>query len=88
MTMIKPFNVGIAGLGTGAMNMLPELYANPHAKIVAGADPRPQALDRFRREFSAETYSDAEKLCASPNVDVVYIMTPDELHARHAVAAA
>jgi phthalate 4,5-cis-dihydrodiol dehydrogenase len=88
MTTSKPFNVGVVGLGTGAMNMLPELHANPHARIVAGADPRPQALERFRREFAGETYADAEELCLSPNVDVVYVMTPDELHARHAVAAA
>lgn len=88
MTTARPMNVGIVGLGTGAMNMIPELNANPKAKIVAGADPRPQATERFSREFGGETFADAEDLCKSPNVDVVYIMTPDNLHARHAVVAA
>ncbi len=88
MTTDRPMNVGIVGLGTGAMNMIPELNANPNAKIVAGADPRPQATERFAREFGGETFADAEDLCKSPNVDVVYVMTPDEMHARHAVAAA
>jgi phthalate 4,5-cis-dihydrodiol dehydrogenase len=88
MTMDRPMNVGIVGLGTGAMNMLPELNANPKVKIVAAADPRPQATDRFAREFEGETFADAEELCTSPRVDVVYIMTPDHMHAKHAVAAA
>ena len=88
MTTPKPYNVGIVGLGAGAMNMLPELHANPHVKIVAAADPRPQAIDRFKREFGGETYADAVDLCASPNVDVVYVMTPDNMHAAHAIAAA
>ena len=88
MATVKPINIGVVGLGAGAMNMLPELHANPNAVITAGADPRPQALERFQRDFSAETYEDAEELCKSPNVDVVYVMTTDELHSRHAVAAA
>ena len=88
MTTPKPMNVGVAGLGTGAMNMLPELNANPHVKIVAAADPRPQATERFTREFGGATYADAIDLCADPNVDVIYVMSPDDLHAAHAVAAA
>lgn len=88
MTSNKPMNIGIVGLGAGAMNMIPELNANPHAKIVAAADPRKQATERFSREFGGEVYDDAEALCASPNVDVVYVMTPDNLHAQHAIMAA
>jgi phthalate 4,5-cis-dihydrodiol dehydrogenase len=88
MASSTPINIGIVGLGNGAMNALPELRANPNAKIVAGADPRPQALERFKSEIADEVYADAEQLCASPNVDVVYILTPDDMHARHAVAAA
>ena len=81
-------NVGIIGLGAGTMNMLPELNANPHAKIVAAADPRKPARERFEREFGGEVYDDAEGVCSSKNVDVVYVMSPDELHAKHAVMAA
>jgi phthalate 4,5-cis-dihydrodiol dehydrogenase len=88
MASNKPMNIGIVGLGTGAMNMIPELNANPHAKIVAAADPRKQATERFAREFGGEIFDDAEALCASPNVDVVYVMTPDNMHARHAIMAA
>jgi phthalate 4,5-cis-dihydrodiol dehydrogenase len=88
MVSDSPLNVGIIGLGAGAMNMLPELNANPNARIVAAADPRPQALERFKSDFHAEVYLDAESLCKSDDVNVVYIMSPDELHAEHAVLAA
>ena len=40
MTSNTPLNFGIIGLGAGAMNMIPELRANPNARIVAVADPR------------------------------------------------
>ena len=87
-TAPAPLNFGIIGLGAGAMNMIPELHANPNARIAAAADLRPAARERFTREFGGPAYESAEQLCADPNVDVVYVMTPDELHAEHTVMAA
>ena len=88
MTTPAPISFGIIGLGAGAMNMLPELHANPNARIAAAADLREPARERFARDFGGPAYASAEELCADPNVDVVYVMTPDELHAEHAVLAA
>ena len=81
-------NFGVIGLGAGAMNMIPELRANPNARIAAAADPRAPARERFERDFGGRAYADAEGLCADPNVDVVYVMTPDEMHAAHTIMAA
>src|SRR5689334_15487451 len=80
--------VGVIGLGFASTVMLPELAANPRVKITAGADVRPAALERFASEFGAETYAGAEDLCRSPNVDAVYILSPNRFHAQHAIAAA
>lgn len=88
MTTPAPLNFGIIGLGAGAMNMIPELRANPNARIAAAADPRAPARERFERDFGGRAYADAEELCAAPNVDVVYVMTPDEMHAAHTIMAA
>ena len=88
MTTATPLNFGIIGLGAGAMNMIPELRANPNARIIAAADPRAPARERFERDFGGRAYADAEELCADPNVDVVYVMTPDEMHAAHTIMAA
>ncbi len=88
MTTPTPLNFGIIGLGAGAMNMIPELHANPNAKIVAAADVRPAARERFERDFDGPAYAGAEDLCKDPNVDVVYVMTPDEMHSAHTGLAA
>lgn len=88
MTTPAPLNFGIIGLGAGAMNMIPELRANPNARIAAAADPRAPARERFERDFGGRAYADAAELCADPNVDVVYVMTPDEMHAAHTIMAA
>lgn len=61
---------------------------HPDYRITAGADPRPEARARFAQEVGAETFDSVEDLCASPNVDVVHILTPNHLHAQHAIAAA
>ena len=87
-TTHAPLNFGIIGLGAGAMNMIPELHANPNARIAAAADLRPAARERFAREFGGPAYESAEALCGDPSVDVVYVMTPDELHAEHTIMAA
>jgi phthalate 4,5-cis-dihydrodiol dehydrogenase len=82
---------GVAGLGTGAGNALseaPGLAAHPNVRLTAAADVRQTALDRFASEFQAETYTSVEALCASPNVDAVYILTPSRMHAEHAIIAA
>jgi phthalate 4,5-cis-dihydrodiol dehydrogenase len=80
--------VGVIGLGFASTIMLPELAAHPRIKITAGADVRPEATEAFGRQFGAETYSSAEALCASPNVDAVYVLSPNRFHAQHAIAAA
>ena len=88
MTTPTPLNFGIIGLGAGAMNMIAELRANPNAEIVAAADLRPAARERFTRDFGGPAYASAEDLCKDPNVDIVYVMTPDEMHSAHTVMAA
>ena len=69
--------IGVVGLGFASTVMLPELSAHPRVKITAGADIRPEAAEAFGSQFRAETYRSAEDLCASPNVDAVYILTPN-----------
>jgi predicted dehydrogenase len=80
--------MGMAGLGVASTQILPPVSKLPYVKIAAAADVRPDALAKFQKEYGAEVFTSFEEMCRSPNVDFVYIATPNELHARHAIAAA
>ena len=80
--------LGVAGLGRAFALMSPTLAADSRVRVVAAADPRPEALERFEAEFRGRGYASVEELCADPAVQVVYIATPHQFHAAHATAAA
>lgn len=68
--------------------MLPTLTSHPKVRIVAGADPGPQARQRFAAATGVPVYENAEALCASATVDAVYIASPHQFHPGNALAAA
>ena len=71
------------------MNMIPELHAIPERSHRRGGRPQvPPRANASSASSEAPPTTHAEALCADPNVDVVYVMTPDELHAEHTVMAA
>jgi phthalate 4,5-cis-dihydrodiol dehydrogenase len=84
----RPLRIGVAGLGRGFMLMLPTLAADQRVALVAAADPRPEARARFAAELGARAYETVDALCRDADVEAVYVATPHEHHARHAVAAA
>ena len=84
----RRLRIGVAGLGRAFMLMQPAFCADPRVELVAGADPRAEATQRFAAEFGARTYASVEALCADRDVDVVYIATPHPQHAAHAELAA
>ena len=81
-------NFGVVGLGRAATSMLPSLINHPQVRLVAAADLRTEALEKFRSEFDAEVYENAEDLFKNRKVDAVYIATPHQCHAEHVVMAA
>ena len=80
--------LGIAGLGVASTQILPPISKLPFIKITAAADTRTDALAKFSQSYKGETFTSVEAMCASPNVDAVYIATPNQYHAEHAIAAA
>jgi phthalate 4,5-cis-dihydrodiol dehydrogenase len=80
--------MGMGGLGVASTQILPPVSKLPYVKIAAAADTRRDALEKFRSEYGAEVFTSFEAMCESPNVDFVYIATPNDLHAKHAIAAA
>ena len=80
--------LGIAGLGVASTLFLPGVDEFPQARITAAADRRRGALEAFERKYGGRGYASVEELCADPEVDVIWIATPNQLHCRHAVMAA
>lgn len=84
----RKLRLGVAGLGRAFTVMLPTFTRDPRVALVAAADPRGEARMRFAAEFSAKTYETVEELCADPAVEIIYVATPHQHHARHAALAA
>src|SRR5204863_9928087 len=50
--------------------------------------PISHARETFQREFGGRAYDSAEALCADPDVDAVWVATPNPFHAPHTILAA
>lgn len=79
---------GIIGLGRAGSSMIRPLATHPCTELVAVAELRKEARDRFVQEYGGTAYDRVEALCADPNVDALYIATPHQFHAQHAIMAA
>ncbi len=79
--------LGVIGLGRAFTLMLPTFVADARVRLVAAADPRPEARALFEREFG-RAYESVETLCADPAVEAVYIASPHQMHAPHVRLAA
>jgi phthalate 4,5-cis-dihydrodiol dehydrogenase len=85
---LKPLNIGVVGIGVGASEILPAMESMPQLRLVAGADINPRVLETFRARYRARGYDSIEKLCADPDVEAVWVSTPNRFHAPHTIIAA
>ena len=74
-TSARRMQVGIAGLGTGAVQVIRAMANAPYIQLMAAADVRPEALAAFTPRFQGHTYASVEDLCRDPEVEVVWIST-------------
>ena len=87
-TAFRRIQLGVAGLGRAFSIMLPTLQRDPRVAVVAAADPRPEARQRFAEDFGGTAYETVAALCADPRVDAIYVASPHQHHAEHARLAA
>jgi phthalate 4,5-cis-dihydrodiol dehydrogenase len=85
--MLPKLKLGVAGLGRAFAVMLPTLVRDARIALVGAADPRAEARAQFEADFQCRVYREVADLCADPNVEAVYVATPHQFHAAHAVAA-
>ena len=85
----KPLKLGVIGIGVGAAEMLPPMERAPYIDLFAGADVNPDVRERFQARYeTARVYDSAEALCKDPDVEAVWISTPNRFHGPMTVMAA
>jgi phthalate 4,5-cis-dihydrodiol dehydrogenase len=84
----RTLRFGVVGIGNAGGGVLATMRNQPNVEAVAVADLRSHAREAFEREFGGKAYASMEELCADPNVDAIWVATPNPLHMTHAVMAA
>jgi len=87
-TPARRMQVGVAGLGAGAVQVIRAMANAPYIRLTAAADVRPEALTAFTSRFQGHAYTSVEALCRDPEVEVVWISTPNQFHCEHTITAA
>jgi len=88
---VKPLRLGIAGTGIAALQVLPHLAALAgKVELAALADVRSANMDFFCERYgrAVQMYDSVEAMCASPDIDAVWVASPNSLHAEHTIVAA
>jgi phthalate 4,5-cis-dihydrodiol dehydrogenase len=84
----RRLRVGVAGLGVAASQVLPAFTPGAPFDLIAGADTRADAREAFSQRYGREAVSSVADLCRRDDIDVIWISTPNTLHAEHTVCAA
>ncbi len=81
--------LGVVGLSVASGLVLPAARAMPQVELVAGADLNPpgyysaymeQAVSGFQERYGARGYASIEALCNDPDVNTVWVATPNQFH--------
>jgi len=85
---MKQVNVAIVGMGIGRPNGK-AIARNPRGCVAALCDLVPERMDDFAKELpgSVKRYTDFRKMCRDPEIDAVFVGTPNQLHVPIALEA-
>jgi phthalate 4,5-cis-dihydrodiol dehydrogenase len=83
-----PIGLGIAGLGMAGAMMVRAAARHRGFRLAAAAEPLAWPREAFARDFNARAHADVDALCKDTAVDAVYVATPHQFHAAHAIRAA
>ena len=80
--------MGVAGLGQGAGGVMPSMAAMPEIELIAGADINPQMREGFKERYpGTRTYDTVAGLAKDPDVEAIWVSTPNKFHCEHAIEA-
>lgn len=88
MSSQERVRVGLAGLGRFGSLHARILSRLGEAELVAVCDPNPDARSRAQRDLHVpQSFESFDELLAVPNLDAVFIVTPEDVHAGQALTA-
>jgi predicted dehydrogenase len=80
--MAEKLRFGVLGAGQISRYACLEINRHARARVVAAADPHPERLAELAASLGdLRTYPDSASLLADPELDAVFIATPNALHA-------
>jgi predicted dehydrogenase len=87
----KRVRVGIVGMGIGRPNAR-AIAKNPRGQVIALCDLVPERMEEFARELpggpeGVKRYTSHEAMCRDPEVDAVFVGTPNQWHVPVALEA-
>jgi phthalate 4,5-cis-dihydrodiol dehydrogenase len=87
---LKKINIGVIGVGVGGLEIIRSAVQAPDTiNLVAGCDVVEVTRQKFKDRFpETNVYATVDEICADPNVDAVYIASPNRFHAEHTITAA
>jgi glucose-fructose oxidoreductase len=93
-TAAKKLGVALVGLGSYSTNQLgPALRKTEHCQLTGVVTGSHSKGKRWAREYGFPeknifAYDTIAQMAGNPDIDVVYVVTPNGLHAEHVIAAA
>ncbi len=80
--------VGLGGLSTG--QLAPALQQTKFCRLAAIVTGTPAKAERWKTQYNIPdknifNYDTMEKMADNPDIDVVYVVTPNGLHAEHTI---
>ncbi len=90
----KPLGVALVGLGNYSRGQLgPALRETQYCRLAGVVTGDPAKGAKWAREYgfpgtSVYSYDTMARLVDNPAIDIVYVVTPNGLHAEHCIAAA
>src|SRR6187431_3580559 len=84
----------LVGLGNLSTNQIaPALQKTTHCRLAAIVTGTPAKAEKWKAQYnlpdrSIYNYDNMAKMADKPDIDVVYVVTPNALHAEHTIKAA
>ncbi|MFC3415932.1 Gfo/Idh/MocA family protein [Algoriphagus hitonicola] len=89
----KPLRVAIMGLGSYGTRVAQAMKDCKRAKLVGLVSGTPSKIESWKKEHNIEdkncyNYENFDQIKDNPDIDAVYVITPNGLHKEHSIRAA